>query len=155
MMDGEHLINSLELDEDPVRDNEVGAEARFKAKVAVYEGNLLMSDDIIAALDQLEREALFINGFEQTRPEIFMNYDCGSDDGIRDFLICNLCALCVLCGEHFLSGVAQRRSRPVEDALENRFPVRAAEERVAGAFGVGHESENVAGFVADAGDVLP
>ena len=39
--------------------------------------------------------------------------------------------------------------------MENCFPVRAAEKRVAGAFGVGHESENIAGFVADAGDVLP
>ena len=41
-----------------------------------------------------------------------------------------------------------------EDAFKNPFAVVAAEQRLAGAFGMRHQAGHVALFVADAGDVL-
>ena len=38
--------------------------------------------------------------------------------------------------------------------MQNHKAVGAAESRVAGALGVGHEAEDISGFVANAGDVF-
>src|ERR1035438_706169 len=46
------------------------------------------------------------------------------------------------------------RFRVLENRIENQFSVFAAEQEFAGAFGVRHQAEDVAAFVANAGDVV-
>ncbi|HEY5744156.1 MAG TPA: hypothetical protein VIS99_16645, partial [Terrimicrobiaceae bacterium] len=51
--------------------------------------------------------------------------------------------------------VLERRGRPFDHALENEKPVAASQQRVASTFGVRHQTEDIALFIADAGDIVP
>jgi hypothetical protein len=53
-----------------------------------------------------------------------------------------------------LSGLAKRRARPFEDALEDKESISAAQQGVASAFWMGHEAEDIAVLIADSRDVV-
>jgi hypothetical protein len=83
------LGNGLQLDENKIVDDEVGAEGDFFQEFAIVEdGDRFLTFDEMAHLAQLSRDGGFVDGFEETGSELGVHFECGVENGFTDdFLV--------------------------------------------------------------------
>ena len=82
------LSDGLELNEDEVVDDEIGAKGDFFEKfVVVVDENGLLAFNGESTFDEFTGEGCFVNGFKQTGAELGVHSECRVENGFTDFFL--------------------------------------------------------------------
>jgi len=86
-VDGNHSFNCLQFEEEAIVDKNIVAQGFFKGQIFVSDTNHLLLGDFKATLRQFMHKVLLVNGFDETRTFVSVNFD-GSSNYLAGDSVC-------------------------------------------------------------------
>lgn len=79
-MDFVEYFDGFDLDDDEIIDEQIESTRGVESNIFVANRNFILTPNIQALLNQLVREACFVNRFQQPRPQLCMHLHHSTDD---------------------------------------------------------------------------